>query len=261
MVKTIKEVAPHAQEGSLLMDITSIKKEASEALEKYAPENVEILPCHPMFGPRVSTLEGQIIILTPIENRSKRWFPRVTDYLEKSECEIVLTTPQEHDKTMAIVQGLTHFSYINLASTIRKLNVDVKKSRLFASPTYSLMLDMISGLAFQNPYLYYTIQKSNKETSNVRETLIKEGIYLSELIENGDEEDFVKIMIESARYLNENEEGLGRLDKTIDILTHQADYLKKSINEEVGLQHIYTKKSICGNTKGNNFTVNSIGRQ
>ena len=61
MVETIREVAPHAPEGSLLMDVASVKTEPSEALEKYAPENAEILPCHPMFGPRVPTLKRQII--------------------------------------------------------------------------------------------------------------------------------------------------------------------------------------------------------
>ena len=50
MVETIKEVAPHAPEGSLLMDVASVKTEPSDALEKYAPENAEILPCHPMFS-------------------------------------------------------------------------------------------------------------------------------------------------------------------------------------------------------------------
>ena len=83
MADTIKEVAPHAPEGSLLMDVTSVKTDPAEALEKYAPENAEILPCHPMFGPRVPTLKRQIIILTPIENRSPTWLPRVKDYLER----------------------------------------------------------------------------------------------------------------------------------------------------------------------------------
>ena len=61
MVETIREVAPHAPEGSLLMDVASVKTEPSEALEKYAPENAEILPCHPMFGPRVPTLKRQMV--------------------------------------------------------------------------------------------------------------------------------------------------------------------------------------------------------
>ena len=77
MVETIKEVAPHAPEGSLLMDVCSVKTEAARALDDYAPDNVEILPCHPMFGPRVPTIKRQIIVLTPVENRSNAWLDRV----------------------------------------------------------------------------------------------------------------------------------------------------------------------------------------
>ena len=148
MVDTIKEVAPHAPVGSVLMDVCSVKTEAADALSKYAPDGVEVLPCHPMFGPRVPTIKRQIIVLTPIENKSDKWLSIIKDYLTESECEIIITTPQEHDKYMSIVQGLTHFSFITLASTIRKLNINVKKSRSFSSPVYSLMLDMVSRVVF-----------------------------------------------------------------------------------------------------------------
>ncbi|MDO5860275.1 prephenate dehydrogenase [Methanobrevibacter sp.] len=249
MADTIKEVAPHAPEGSLLMDVASIKKEAAEALDKYAPENVEILPCHPMFGPRVPTLERQIIVLTPIKNRSDKWLGRVKEYLTKTNCEIVLTTPSEHDKYMSIVQGLTHFSFIALASTIRKLNINVKESRNFSSPVYSLMLDMVSRIVFQNPYLYYSIQKNNDETGNARKALIKESIYLSDLIEHGAEEDFVNSILESAKHLDEREEALVRSDKAISMTTQKANILTKSIGKEIGLRQSYSQETYVGTVK------------
>ena len=249
MVETIKEVAPHAPEGSLLMDVTSVKTEPAEALEKYAPENVEILPCHPMFGPRVPTLKRQIIILTPVENRSNNWLPRVKDYLDKTECEVVITTPNEHDKYMSIVQGLTHFSYISLASTIRKLNINVKESRNFSSPVYTIMLDMVSRIVYQNPYLYYSIQKNNLETSNAREALIKESIYLSNLIEAGREDDFVKSVVESAKHLDGYEDALARSDKAISMLTQKSNVLAKSIGKEVGLKHNHSENVHMGIVK------------
>lgn len=238
-VQTIKDVAPHAPEGSLLMDVCSIKTEAAEALNKYAPKNVDILPCHPMFGPRVPTIKRQIVVLTPIENRSDNWFDRVEKFLINSECEIVVTTPEEHDKYMSIVQGLTHFSFITLASTIRKLHINVERSRSFSSPVYSLMLDMVSRVVYQNPYLYYSIQKNNKETANAREALIKEGVYLSKLIEDGNEEDFVKNIIESSEHLDDREEALIRSDRTIGMLSQKANILTKSIGKEVGLKDLY----------------------
>ena len=246
MVETIKDVAPYAPEGSLLMDVCSVKTEAAEALMEYAPENVEILPCHPMFGPRVPTIKRQIIVLTPVENRSENWLDRVKNYLISSDCEIVITTPQEHDKYMSIVQGLTHFSFITLASTIKKLNINVKRSRSFSSPIYSLMLDIVSRIVYQNPSLYYSIQKNNKETKHARKTLIKEGVYLSNLIDEGDEEDFVNNILESAQHLDEREEALIRSDKTIGMLTQKANLLTKSIGKELGLKNLYSKDIYVG---------------
>lgn len=246
MVETIKEVAPYAPTGSLLMDVTSVKIEPTEALLKYAPKDTEILPCHPMFGPRVPSLDGQVVILTPLEDKSTKWFPIIKKYLKENDTHIVISTPEEHDKTMSVVQGLTHFSYISIASTIKKLNISVKKSREFASPVYSLMLDMISRIVSQNPYLYYSIQKSNKETSISRKTLINESIYLANLIENDDEEEFVKNMSESAKHLDEYEEALGRSDKAISVLTHELNILKESLGKEVGLEHQYSKNVHVG---------------
>ena len=247
--ETIKEVAPHAPEGSLLMDVCSIKTEAAEALNKYAPDNVEILPCHPMFGPRVPTIKRQIIVLTPIENRAENWFDRVEKYLTKSECEIVVTTPEEHDKYMSIVQGLTHFSFITLASTIRKLHINVERSRSFSSPIYSLMLDMVSRVIYQNPYLYYSIQKNNKENTHAREVLIKEGAYLSKLIEDGNEKDFVKNMEESSEHLDNREEALIRSDRAIGMLSQKTNVLTKSIGKEVGLKDLHSEKIYVGIVK------------
>ena len=249
MSKTIEQVAPHAKEGSLLMDVASVKTESYEALKKYAPENVDILPCHPMFGPRVPNLKRQIIVLTPVENRSEKWFDRVKNFLAKTECEVVVTTPEEHDKYMSIVQGLNHFSYISLASTIRKLNINVKKSRSFSSPVYTIMLDMASRIVYQNPYLYYSIQKNNKETANARKTLIKESIYLSNLIEDGAEEDFVKTIAESAKHIDEYEDALVRSDMAISMLSQKSNSLTKSIGSEVGLQHHFSKKIHVGTVK------------
>ena len=246
MVKTIKEVAPHAPKGSLLMDVASIKSEVSDALEKYAPEDTEIIPCHPMFGPRVPNLKRQIVVLTPIPGRSTNWLPEIKEFLINNKCEIVETTPEDHDKYMSIVQGLTHFSFISLASTIRKLNINVKKSRNFSSPVYSLMLDMVGRIVYQNPYLYYSIQKNNKETENARQTLINESMYISNLIKNDDEEDFVNIIVESANHLNDEKETLRRSDEAISMINRKINLLKKIVGNEVGLKHHFTEKIYVG---------------
>jgi prephenate dehydrogenase len=111
------------------------------------------------------------------------------------------------------------------------------------------MLDMVSRIVFQNPSLYYSIQKNNKETGYARKTLIKEGIYLSNLIEQGDEEDFVKNILESAQHLDEREEALIRSDNTIGMITQKANVLTNAMGNEIGLRDLYSKKIHVGVVK------------
>src|SRR5690606_34762536 len=157
---TIKDVAPYLKDGSLLIDVTSVKEEPAQIMQKYTPESVEFLPTHPMFGPRVRSLDGQVVVLTPL--KKGHWYKKGMNFLESENARIIETTPQVHDQMMSIVQGLTHFAYISIAATLERLQVDVAGSRKFASPIYSLMLDMIARITAQNPYLCYSIQTRNQ---------------------------------------------------------------------------------------------------
>jgi prephenate dehydrogenase len=63
----IEELAPFMKEGSLMIDVTSVKEGPSKKMQECLNEGVEFIPTHPVFGPRTTDLRGQIIVLTPIE--------------------------------------------------------------------------------------------------------------------------------------------------------------------------------------------------
>ncbi|WP_263641179.1 prephenate dehydrogenase dimerization domain-containing protein [Methanobrevibacter arboriphilus] len=46
----------------------------------------------------------------------------------------------------------------------------MKDTRKFASPIYNLMVDMISRIVSQNPFLTYSIQLENQNGEKVRQT-------------------------------------------------------------------------------------------
>ena len=69
---------------------------------------------------------------------------------------------------------------------------------------------------------------------------------MSNLIEEGDEEDFVKNIIESAQHLDEREEALIRSDKVISMTSQKANILTKSIGKEIGIHQTYTKETYLG---------------
>ncbi len=123
----IKEIAPHLKEGSLLVDVTSVKEEPTQAMEEYIPDGVEFIPTHPMFAPRIKSLDGQVIVLTPLSKG--KWYEKVIKFLESENARVIETTPRIHDQMMSIVQGLTHFAYISIAATLERFQVNVKESR------------------------------------------------------------------------------------------------------------------------------------
>jgi prephenate dehydrogenase len=240
----IKELAPLMKKGSLLIDVTSIKEEPALLMQKYAPEGVEVLPTHPMFGPRIRSLEGQVVVLTPL--MKGKWYPLVVDFLESDKARVLLTTPEVHDRMMSVVQGLTHFAYISIAATLKRLEVDLKESRKFSSPIYSLMLDMIARIVAQNPYLCYSIQTKNSHIRETHQAFLETFQELKGMIENKNQEEFVKAMSSAAKHLDDIEASLGRSDKAISALNTEIRLLKDSIGQEVGLRHIYSGKVHVG---------------
>ena len=147
---------------------------------------------------------------------------------------------------MSIVQGLTHFAYISIAVTLERFQVDVKMSRKFASPVYSLMLDMIARIVSQNPYMYYSIQTQNHYVAEVHKQFSSTIDELNDILTHNNEERFVEVMSSAAKYLDDLEASLGRSDKAISVLTEEIRILKSSLGEEVGLRHIYSGRIHVG---------------
>jgi prephenate dehydrogenase len=236
--EAIEEVAPHVRPGCLLMDLTSVKVEPVDAMVEHAQEGVDIIGTHPMFGPRVSSMEGLVFIVTPV--RGEKWKTWLLEFLEEKKAKVYETTPEEHDMIMSVVQGLTHFTYIAVASTLKELDIDVKLSRQFASPIYGLMLDLIARIVGQSPQLYASIQTHNPLSVNVHEAFIKEAERLKRAVAEKDLDTFKKIMIDAARHMGDLDSAMGRSDKAILALTEELKKLRESVGKEVALRHIYS---------------------
>jgi len=237
--KTIEEIAPKMPQESLLMDITSIKTGPIEAMKKYAPADVEILGTHPMFGPSIPDIRGQIVIFTPIEGRSSRWFPLIRGMYEDNGAHIEVMGAVQHDKMMAVVQGLTHFAYISIGSVFSELEFDVAQSRRFMSPMYDIMLDLVGRILAQNPYLYAMIQM-NPEVAGVHKAYINRCNLMAEIVRDRDIEGFVDLMKKASSHFGDTESALRRSEKLIGTKIAEHEELVRSIGYERALKHIYS---------------------
>ncbi|MBP2030103.1 prephenate dehydrogenase [Methanohalophilus levihalophilus] len=242
----IRQTAPIMKPGSLLMDLTSIKKNPVDAMIGSAPEGVELLGTHPMFGPSIPSLQGQTFILTPVENRCEKWFPIMRELLERHGAHIEIITPQEHDHIVSIVQGLTHFAYITIGATLKELDFDVQGSRRFMSPVYEIMLDFVGRILGQNPWLYAQIQMQNPEIPNVHRSFIEQCERLSKLVVENNADNFCTVMKDASVHFGDTGAALHRSDKLINAKVAEFEELLQSIGKEKGLYHIYSGKTHVG---------------
>ncbi len=240
----IREVAPFMKEGSLMVDVTSVKEIPTRTMGEVLPESIEYIPTHPVFGPRTTDLHNQVIVLTP--DKKGRWYDKVYNYLKDKNMRIIETTAEKHDYMMSIVQVLTHFSFISTASAIEKLKVNISETEDYESPIYNLMIDMIARIVSQNPYLTYNIQSLNNNGDEIRNTFAQAVNELRDVINNEDEDKFVEIAINATKNMGDIKNALGRSDKAINALNQEYTLLSDSIGREVGLKHIYSGKVHVG---------------
>ena len=213
-------------------------------MAKLLPEHVEFIPTHPVFGPRTSSLNGQVVVLTPI--KKGKWYPKVFNFLKTHNVRVIESSPKEHDDMMSIVQILTHFSYISTAVAIEKLGVNISQTREFASPIYNLMVDMISRIVSQNPFLTYSIQNENENGEKVREVFAESVIELKDILSLQEKDEFVKIVSAATKNMDDIQAALERSDKAIESLTRELTLLKKFIGEKIAIEDIYSGKVYIG---------------
>ena len=141
-VRVIGEIAPLLGKDQVLCDFTSLKVAPVAAMLK---SEAQVIGLHPMFGPTLSSIARQTIIMCPARITGTMLSDLRGIFLhEGAVCTIA--TPEEHDRMMAIVQGLTHFVTICMADSIRRLGIDIGKTGPFMSPVYQIELSLVGRL-------------------------------------------------------------------------------------------------------------------
>ena len=110
MPATLRLIAPLLSTDSVVVDVCSVKIHPIRWMREYLPPKVSILGTHPMFGPdsAADSLTGRKLVLCP-ERISDRRYRRVRRYLKAKQLEVIETTPEDHDRQIAVSLSLTHF--------------------------------------------------------------------------------------------------------------------------------------------------------
>ena len=174
--EVVEKLGPHLPPDCILADITSIKAPPVQAMLNAHPGPV--VGMHPLFGPTTSTMDKQILVVTPGRDYNAcRWF---IDQLTTWGSVIVKASPEEHDDIMGVVQTLRHFATFAFGQFLARRRIDLHRTLEFSSPIYRLELGMVGRLFTQDPALYAEIILSSPE----RRELLKD--YMTSLNDNLD---------------------------------------------------------------------------
>lgn len=165
LADALVEIAPRLRASQVVMDVCSIKEEPARLMRQILPPHVEVLASHPMFGPASAKdgLAGHQIVLCPI--RGERWRSLAAFLRRRLRLDVVVTTPEDHDRQAAMTQGLTHL----LARAFLTLG---ERPRI-RTRSFDLMSEALAMVTGDAPEVFEAVTRGNRHVDPLRENLLR----------------------------------------------------------------------------------------
>lgn len=174
-------------EDCILADFTSVKE--SPLYEMMKTHQGPVVGLHPMFGPDVTGLIKQTIIVC--DGREKAQYQWLLKQFQVWGAKIYQVAADEHDQAMSLVQVMRHFSTIAYGYHLMLEGADIENLVNMSSPIYRLELIMVGRLFAQNPILYSDIIFANPDNITMMKRFAYRFLELLEDVEQGDKDAFV----------------------------------------------------------------------
>lgn len=146
---------------ALVLDVASVKVQPAQDMQALLPSTCDIIGTHPLFGPGSAAkgVVGLQIVLCPLRC-TQQTLEKLITFLENKELIVLKKSPEEHDRAMAYVLGLTH--YIGRAIQL----ISIPKMD-FTTPAYAALLNMRDIQGGHSWDLFYSIARLNPYAEEV----------------------------------------------------------------------------------------------
>ncbi|EWH11359.1 bifunctional chorismate mutase/prephenate dehydrogenase [Catenovulum agarivorans DS-2] len=195
----IKQLVGYLSAETILADLTSVKAQPlADMLEYHAGPVVGL---HPMFGPDVPDIHDQVVAYC--DGRTPQQYQWLLDSLALLGAKLTKVTAESHDKSMAFIQVMRHFSTFVYGLHLQQENPKITDLISLSSPIYRLELAMVGRLFAQDSQLYADIIYSNPANFQLLKRFAErfnEGI---QLLESGDKALFKQEFADVRRWFGD----------------------------------------------------------
>jgi prephenate dehydrogenase len=182
-VTVVQKIAPYLSRNTALADITGVKTPIMSAMLECHPGPV--LSLHPMFGPGVSSLLSQNVVICP--GRQSEAFNWLLDLLQNRGAHLTYCTPEEHDRMMVTIQAIRLFLTFGLGVFLAEADINLDRSLELTSPPYRLQLNLVSRLFAQDAALPIEMMTSLDERREAIARFASTCGHLAQLVESEDQ--------------------------------------------------------------------------
>lgn len=175
----IRDIASDMRQDSILCEVSSLKMRTVAAL-KTSANKLRPLSIHPMFGPDVSTLQGQTMVVVPVSDRDKE--VALVESLF-GDMKILVADVETHDRVMASVLALPYFMNLAFASTLS--TGDLSLMREMAGTTFTVQLAVTQSIVGESPELMESLINEDLFAMNLVNRFIDESRHLRRLLKKG----------------------------------------------------------------------------
>ena len=161
LADTVRAIGPHLQPGALVLDVGSVKVAPAAIMLRGLPGHVGIVATHPLFGPQSARdgIRGLKVVVCPVRGAAGL---RVGAFLRRAlGLRVIMTTPDAHDRDLAVVQGLTHL--------IAKVLVQMEPlPERMTTRSFDLLMQGVAMVRHDAPEVFEAIERSNPYAREVR---------------------------------------------------------------------------------------------
>lgn len=177
LTETLTALRPWLGQNQVLADITSLKGPAMRIMAESHPGPV--VGAHPLFGPKarfsgnssgISAGLGRRVAIVPGARAQSRHIALVENLFRGMGCKPFQCSSKEHDRAMAMMQGLNFLDQLAFLSTVSTV------SRLddFITPSFQRRLNAAKKFLHQDAELFASLARDNPYVQEMGEALLSE---------------------------------------------------------------------------------------
>ena len=173
----IRAITSDMRHDSVLCEVSSLKIKTVTTLREKSGDHVRPLAIHPMFGPDVSPLQGQTVVVVPVLDRERE--AALAESLFGG-VNIVIADAVNHDRVMASVLSLPYFINLAFASTLS--TEDLSLMRQMAGTTFTVQFAVTQSILGESPDLIESLINEDTFAMELVNRFIDESIHLRGLL-------------------------------------------------------------------------------